>query len=557
MDEDSEDPAAANRPSREDAHSAMAVLRTPALLRVIAAFFIFGTAEWATWIAMLVWAFDRGGAGAAGLISVVQMVPATLAAPFAASIFERMRRDHALALGYGIQAATRLAVGVVLVSDAPAWLVYFAAAVATTSIVLTRPMHHAIIPEIAETPEEITVGHSASSTVEGLATFVGPILAGVLLGIYGPGAVFFLTSAGAVVAVLLTRSLPLRRAFERVTEAESIVKATAAGLLELKHNSGALLLTLVVGAQWVVIGALDVLTVVFGIDVLDMGESGPGILMSAVGVGGLVGAAATVLLIGQKKLSPAVTGGMLLTGLSIAAVAFTLLPLVAWLFLALSGLGKAFVDVAGRTLLHRAVRPDIMSRIFGVQESMVMGGVAVGATVAPILINRLSPEGAVIATGVFLPVVGLLAWVQIRNLDSEALLPGPGFARLEAIPMFASLPLGTLEQLSRELISITAAGGIDIFDQGDEGDLVYIIDQGSVEIIRNGRVINTNGPGDYFGEIALLRDIPRTATVRAVDDVHLYALTREVFLEAVTGSSKSHELAHAEATRRRQGDEPD
>ncbi len=208
--------------------------------------------------------------------------------------------------------------------------------------------------------------------------------------------------------------------------------------------------------------------------------------MSAVGIGGLVGAAGTVLLIGRSKLSPAVGGGMLLTGLSIAAVAFTLLPLVAWLLLALSGLGKAFVDVAGRTLLHRAVRPDILSRIFGVQESMVMGGVAVGATIAPILINRLSPEGAIIATGVFLPVVGLLAWVQIRKLDSEALLPGPGFGRLEAIPMFASLPLGTLEQLSRDLVSITVAPGTDIFAQGDDGDLVYIIDQGNVEIIRHG-----------------------------------------------------------------------
>jgi predicted MFS family arabinose efflux permease len=418
-------------------------------------------------------------------------------------------------------------------------------------------MHHAIIPEIAETPEEITVGHSASSTVEGMATFVGPILAGVMLGLLGPWSVFFLTGFAAVVAVFLTRSLPLRRTFERETDAENIVKATAAGIRELRHNSGALLLTLVVGAQWAVMGALDVLTVVFGIDVLGMGQSGPGILMSAIGVGGLIGAAATVLLMGRSKLSPAVAGGMLLTGLSIAAVAFSVIPLVAWVLLALSGLGKAFVDVAGRTLLHRAVSHHILSRIFGLQESMTMGGVAVGAVVAPILINRLSPEGALIVTGLFLPAVGLLAWIQIRKLDSEALLPGPGFGRLESIAMFASLPLGTLEELSRALMSITVAPGVDVFDQGDEGDRVYIVDQGNVEIIRHGRVINTCAPGDYFGEIALLRDIPRTATVRAVDEVHLYALTRETFLEAVTGSSKSHEIAHAEATRRRQGDEPD
>lgn len=557
MEAPNDDPAGTQASAADDSRSALAVLRTPALRRVVSAYLIFGTAEWATWIAMLVWAFDRGGAGAAGLISVVQMVPATLAAPFAASLFERMRRDRALALGYGVQAGTRLLVGIVLVLEAPSWVVYVAAAVTTTSIVLTRPVHHAIIPEIAETPEEITVGHSASSTVEGLATFAGPILAGILLGIYGPGSVFFLTSAAAVVAVFLTRSLPLRRTFVRETEAENIVKATVAGLRELKANSGALLLTLVVGAQWVVIGALDVLVVAFGIDVLEMGPSGPGILMSAIGVGGLIGAAATVILIGRKQLSPAIAGGMLVTGIAIAAVAFSVLPLVAWLLLAVSGVGKAFVDVAGRTLLHRAVLPDILSRIFGVQESMIMGGVAVGAILAPPLINRMGPEGALVATGLFLPVVGLLAWVQIRKLDSAALLPGPGYARLEALPMFASLPLETIEQLSRELIPITVATGTDVFTQGDEGDMVYIVDHGSVEIIRHGKVINTCRPGQYFGEIALLRDIPRTATVRAADDVLLYALTRENFLDAVTGSSTSHELAHAEATRRREGDEPD
>ncbi len=541
----------------EPPRSAIAVLRAPALLRVLTAFFLFGVSEWATWIAILVWAFEDGGASAAGLVSVVQMVPATLAAPFAASFVERMRRDHALALGYAIQAGTRLVVAIALVMDAPTVIVYITAAAATTSIVLTRPMHHAIIPEIAETPAEITVGHSASSTIEGLSMFVGPILTGVFLAVYGPGSVFFLTCAAAAVSVFLTRSLPLRRAFERDTSAESIVKATATGLHELRHNTGALLLTLVVGAQWVVIGALDVLTVVFGIDVLDMGESGPGILMAAVGVGGLVGAAATVLLIGRRKLSPAVGGGMLLTGVSLVAVAFSLLPLVACLLLAISGFGKAFVDVAGRTLLHRAVRPDVLSRIFGVQESMVMGGVAVGAVVTPLLINHLGAEEAFVATGAFLVVAGMLALIQIRKLDAEALLPGPGFARLEAIPMFAALSQGTLEQLSRELGSITVAAGTDVFTQGDPGDLLYIVDRGEVSIIRNNVEINVMHAGEYFGEIALLRDIPRTATARAIDEVHLYALARDAFLQAVTGSSRSHELAHAEADRRTRNDGPD
>ena len=537
--------------------SAIAVLRTSALRRVLTAFFLFGVAEWATWIAILVWAFEHGGASAAGLVSVVQMVPATLAAPFVASFVERMRRDHALAFGYALQAASRLLVALVLVMDAPTAVVYLAAAIATTSIVFTRPMHHAIIPEIARTPAEITVGHSASSTIEGLSMFVGPLLAGVMLHFYGPASVFYLFCAAAVVSVFLTQSLPLRRAFVRDASAETVIKATISGLHELRHNTGALLLTLIVGAQWIVIGILDVLTVVFGIEILDMGEEGPGILMSAVGVGGLLGAAATVVLIGRRKLSPAVGGGILLTGLALVAVAFSLIPLVACVLLAVAGFGKAFVDVAGRTLLHRAVRPEVMSRVFGVQESMIMGGVGVGAVITPLMINNLGARESFVVTGIFLPVVGLLALIRIRKLDDEALLPGPGFARLEAIPMFAALPQGTLEQLSRELTSVTVPAGTDIFQQGDAGDLLYIVDEGNVSIVRNGAEINVMHPGEFFGEIALLRDIPRTATARANEDVKLYALARDVFLTAVTGSSTSHELAHAAADHHLESDEPD
>jgi len=537
--------------------SALAVLRTSALRRVLGAFFLFGVSEWATWIAILVWAFETGGASAAGLVSVVQMVPATLAAPFVASFLERMRRDHALALGYALQAGSRLLVALVLVMDAPTVVVYVAAAIATTSIVFTRPMHHAVIPEIARTPGEITVGHSASGTIEGLSMFVGPLLAGIMLHFYGPASIFYLASAVAFVSVFLTLSLPLRRTFVRDTRAETVIRATVTGFHELRHNTGALLLTLIVAAQWIVIGALDVLTVVFGIEILDMGEEGPGILMSAVGVGGLIGAAATVVLVGRRKLSPAIGGGVLLAGVSLVAVAFSLLPLVACLLLAISGIGKAFVDVAGRTLLHRVVRPDVLSRVFGVQESMIMGGVAVGAVLTPFLINSLGAREAFVVTGVFLPVVGLLALVQIRKLDAEALLPGPGFARLEAIPMFAAMSQGNLEQISRELTSITVPAGTDIFQQGDAGDLLYIVDEGNVSIVRNGTEINVMHPGEFFGEIALLRDIPRTATARANEDVKLYALARDVFLTAVTGSSTSHELAHAEADRRRAGDEPD
>jgi MFS family permease len=550
------DPGNANGPSRPRGrhagprHPLVAVLQSRSLRRVLLAFFVFNAAETATWIAILVWAYDTGGAAAAGFIAVVQLVPATIVAPFASVIGDRMRRDRALALGYAVQAVAMLATGAALALGAPEAAVYVLATCAATSIVLTRPVHNAIIPEIAETPEQLTAGNAASSTVEGASVFVGPLAATVLLGVFGPGSVFLVMGTLSIGSALLTRSLALQRTFTHEPSDEGSVAATFAGLRLLFNDSAALLLTIVVGAQFVVIGMMDILSVVLGIDILGLGPGSPGVFISAEGVGALLGAAGTIVLVGRRRLSPAIATGMLMTGLSLMAIALVSVPAVACLLFAVSGAGKAFVDVAGRTLLQRAVPAAVLSRIFGVQESLLMGGLALGSAVAPVLVHVFGPRGAFVAAGLLLPALGLLAWARIRRLDATALQPGPGFDLLQAVPMFGLLPQPTLEQLSRDLVPVDFDADAEIVRQGDEGDLFYLVAQGSVDIVKDGQVITSTGEGGYFGEIALLRDVPRTATVTARGPVRVFTLEREPFLEAVTGSSSAHEVAHEEAQRR-------
>jgi MFS family permease len=539
-------------------HPLGAVLRSSSLRRVLLAFFVFKTTETATWIAILVWAYDTGGAAAAGLIAVIQLVPATIVAPFASVIGDRMRRDRALSLGYAIQAVTMIATGAALALEAPTGAVYVLAACAATSIVLTRPVHNAIIPEIAETPEQLTAGNASSSTVEGASLFVGPLLAALVLGLSGPGAVFLIMGTLTIGSALITRSLRLQRTFEPDESGESAVAATLAGLRELRTDSGALMLTAVVGAQFVVVGLMDILSVVLGIEILGLGQGSPGLFLSGIGIGALVGAAGTIVLVGRRRLSPAIAGGMLLTGVALTAVALVSVPAIALVLFALAGAGKAFVDVAGRTLLQRTVRPDVLSRIFGIQESLLMGGLALGSAMAPVLVHVFGPRGAFVAAGLLLPVIGLLALTRIRRLDATALQPGPGFALLQSVPMFGLLPQATLEQLSRDLVAADFAEDTLIVRQGDDGDRFYLVKTGSVDIIKDTAVIAVTTAGGYFGEIALLRDVPRIASVRARGSVTVYTLEREPFLQALTGSSTSHEIAHQEAQRRIQqlDDEP-
>ena len=509
-------------------------LRSRPLRRALAAYLVFNTAEWATYVALLVWAFDQGGAGAAGAIALIQLVPAAVVAPLGSVIGDRMRRTRALALGYALQAVAMLATAVALYADAPFAVVSVVAAAAACAITLTRPVHHALVPDIAGSPEELAAGNSASTTIEGVAGFLGPAISGVMLAAWGVASVFLLFGALSVASALLTVGLAVRGQAVRAGR-DRLLTSAMAGFREISADAGAALLVAMVAAQYVVVGLLDILAVVLAFDVLGLGDAGPGLLTSALGVGAVLGASASLALVGRRALAPALALGIALTGLPLALVAGVEVPWAAFALLAVSGMGKAFFDVAGRTLLQRTVRAEVLSRIFGIQEAVMMAGIAVGALAAPAAIAAFGPRGTFLIAGLLLPAVGLLAWFWIRRLDARALQPGPEYAALAALPAFAALPQRALEQLSWSTREIRVPAGQVVIREGDDGDLFYVVLEGSLRVTQGGRELRTLGTGAGFGEIALLRDTPRTATVTATTDVALGAVDRDDFLLAVTG----------------------
>jgi hypothetical protein len=309
------------------------------------------------------------------------------------------------------------------------------------------------------------------------------------------------------------------------------------------------------GAQTLVAGALNVLIVIVSLELLDMGEAGIGFLNSAIGVGGLAGGFAAMTLLTRNKLASDFAVGLVLWGLPIALIGVFPEPVVALLLLSAVGVGVTLVDVAGLTLLQRAVPDEVMARVFGVVQSVFVGTLGLGAIMAPVLIELFGIRGALIASGALLPALAVLYWRRLLAIDREALAPSE-LALLSRLAIFRPLPPATINQLASGLIAVHATVGEQIIREGDSGDRFYVIAKGDVDVASDGRQVATLGKGDYFGEIALLRDIPRTATVTAKTAVDLYALERDEFLSAVTGHPASVEAADAVVAARLAGLRP-
>jgi hypothetical protein len=263
-----------------------------------------------------------------------------------------------------------------------------------------------------------------------------------------------------------------------------------------------------------------------------------------MGIGALVGGVLAFSLTGARRLSPAFMLGVVLWGVPLILLGIWQSIAPALLLFALLGVGNSLVDVAAFTLVQRAVPDEILARVFGVIQMLWLGSAGIGAAVAPLLINWLGFDEALIVTGALLPALVLLFWRKVARIDAAATPPDPDELRiLGSVPIFAPLPGMTLEHLAGRLVPLRLEPGTVVVREGDPGDRFFIVADGTVEVSEYGRAISELGPGGYFGEIALLRDVARTATVTTSTQTVLYALDRDDFLAAVTSHAPSAEAA--------------
>jgi len=497
-------------------------------------------------IAVSVYAYNVGGEKAVGLLFLVRLIPAALVAPFAGMLGDRYPRERVLLFTNLTRIVLVGAAALCVYLDADPLVVYALSVAATIANTPFRSSQAALTPTLAATPAELTAANAVASGVESVAVFAGPALAGVLLAVASAAAVFTVTALFVVASALFLLGIRIDHAARppRQLDASTIAAERLAGFTTLgKHPSLRVMMALLT-AQTMVFGAVQVFIVVIALQLLDLGNGGVGYLNAAVGVGAFLGAVGALSLTGARRLSPAFLAGIVVIGLPLIAIGVSQVVVVAVVALAIVGVGSSFVDVAGLTLVQRAVPDDVLARVFGVIQMLFLASMGIGAAVAPALISWLGVETALIATGAFLPLLVVLLGAKVAKIDASSAPPEASELRiLAAVPIFAPLPGGSLEHVAARLVPLRIDAGTVVVREGDAGDRFYIVAEGEIEVSQYDRPISELRSGDYFGEIALLRDTPRTATVTARTDSILYALDRDDFLAAVTGHPQAAEAA--------------
>jgi hypothetical protein len=508
------------------------------LVRVLTGFALFTITELAVWIAMLVYAYARGGATLAGLIAVAQLVPAAALAPIAAAASDRRSPVLLLTVGYAVQAAAMGATAAAIAAKLPV-AAYAAAIIASAAVATTRPAQAAVVPAVSVTADQLTAANVVMGWFEAVGLALAGSFVGLLIWLGGLASVFAVCAGlGAVAALLVARLRVPPMSFSDDSEAEGASTVRDGLRLVVSRPGLRLMVTLLTGAA-ALAGALDLLIVIVAINVLDRTQAWVGYLNTAYGAGAVLAATISAVLVGRRLGKP-ILGSALALSAAMALLAVNAGLAGTIVLLAAIGATSQLLNVATRTLLQRSVSPHLISRVFGIQEGLYMAGLAVGSLLVPLLVHLGGNKLALIGTAALLPLAALACGRSLFRLDAEVPVPVVEIALLRSLPLFAELPVPAIEGLAAALTPVVVAAGAVLIRQGDEGDAYYAIAAGEFDVLQDDQFLRRCGRGDGVGEIALLHDVPRSASIIARTPATVYELKPEPILTAVLGHAPTH-----------------
>ncbi|HET9153518.1 MAG TPA: MFS transporter [Solirubrobacterales bacterium] len=529
--------------------------RDSGLLGISTALIWFAT--WCFTIALGVYGFDAHGAAGVGIVALVRFLPAALVSPLVGLLIDRFPRRSVM-LGSAVASTAVLAGAAAAAAlGAPTDVVFAFPALFAVAICGYAPAHAALMPTLVETPQQLSAANVSHSVMENAGTLAAALVAGLLLSQTSPAFVIGLAAAAALVVSLLITGVGKDQRPEYALEEDEVAGAfreVTRGARALFFHPALRLSSATMVLLFFFEGFIEVMVVVVALEMLHLAEGAVGFLNATIGIGAVLGAVGLAMLFDRGRLVPAIAGGSLLIGA--ATVLPGLAPHAATAYAGMLGIGIGFVfaEVATKTLMQRLGSDETFGRVVGALESGRQAALAVGSIGAVLLVELLHPEGALIAVGAFVPIFVTLCWTRLRAHEIGAPADEERYRLLRRSSIFSPLPLATLERLSHDLQPVEVQAGEKVIVQGEVGDRFFLICEGEVEVFEDGVFRRNEGPGECFGEIALLHDVPRTATVQTTQDTRLLALDRDRFLLAVTGHRRSRQLAHRVSDERWPGD---
>jgi MFS family permease len=527
--------------------------------------------NWAYATAVAVWAYGVGGAKAVGIFMAVRLAGLALATPFVSAFADRYPRKRVMIYSDLYSAVLILAATLCLYAGTPAFPVFALAVLTAFGGSSFRAAQGAITPQLATTTEQLTASNGTASTLESLAIFVGPAIGSALLAVADVEVVFLLNVVSFLWSMLMVSGIQVSRteqeaqaadepeslgeaiaeaAHEEERAAEGFLAETSAGFRAIWQDKDLLITVIQGSAQTVVAGATAVFPLVMAVEILHTGAKGVGLLDSASGLAAIFGGVFAIARASKHKLGQDLVVGVFLWSFPLVLVTIWPSPVTAFAVMAFLGFANPLVDVNVFTVIQRLTPDAVLGRVFGAFETCLISTMAIGSAITPLLLHAWGLRTTLAVLGIAIGAVAVIGFPRMRQLDRRLEAPA-GLPLLQAVPMFGPLSPVTVDALARALVRVEVAPGEVVMHEGDESDRFYVIESGRVQVTAtDGQVLREEGPGDHFGEIGLLRDVPRTATITALEPCVLLALPREDFLDAVTGQGEARRLAEDVVVRR-------